>query len=161
MKTWSDSSCGWMPPSMHQLVHTHGSERLGPQHNGKAGTQSHRFIPCVGTTWEKQEVEPGAPLALSLPRLSFHFLWGVDALSTAPLTRSGCRVGLFQLALCVCVCVRNRLAYSRRWKVSENSLACVGKKTKRTRLKSNHSFPVLKNNEPENSSKLQTIYFWL
>lgn len=41
--------------------------------------------------------------ALFLSRLFFHFFGGVAALSAALLTRSGCGVGLIQLALCVCV----------------------------------------------------------
>lgn len=42
-------------------------------------------------------------IALFLSHLFFHFFRGVAALSTAPLTRSGCGVGLIHLALCVCL----------------------------------------------------------
>lgn len=51
--------------------------------------------PGLWMSWEGPGVEPGVLHSLSVP-----FLWGVAALLTASLTRSGCRVGLVQLALC-------------------------------------------------------------
>lgn len=62
--------------------------------------------------------------ALFLSHLFFQFFWGVAALSTAPLTRSGCGVGLIHLALCVCLEQTWLLKIVVR-EAAETSIVCV------------------------------------
>lgn len=80
--------------------------------------------------------------ALFLSHLFLNFFGGVAVLYTAPLTRSGCGVGLIHLALCVCLEQTWLLKIVVR-ETTETSLVCEREWGKRetTKIKAYPIFP--------------------